>query len=158
MIPPDRPSGQCTLAIPAALGDIPPVVPPDPRKPLWLYPNLLSLDAPLVAVAWLYMFARTWRVDYHPWAAYVSLALVGPSRLVTVAAPERAAADGFTALGGTNPASKSFRDSVRSSLVALAGAGDLEVPVARTFALSDALAAVELIRSGHPGGKLALVP
>jgi hypothetical protein len=50
-------------------------VPSDSRKPFWLYPNLLSLDAPLVAVAWLYMFAKTWRVDYHPWEAYVSLGL-----------------------------------------------------------------------------------
>ncbi len=46
------------------------------RKPLWLIPNLLSLDAPLVAVAWLYIFAKTWRVDYLPWAAYISLGLV----------------------------------------------------------------------------------
>ncbi len=46
------------------------------RKPLWLFPNLLSLDAPLVAVAWLFIFAKTWRVDYLPWAAYVSLGLV----------------------------------------------------------------------------------
>ncbi len=46
------------------------------RKPLWLFPNLLSLDAPLVAVAWLYIFAKTWRVDYLPWAAYISLGLV----------------------------------------------------------------------------------
>ncbi len=46
------------------------------RKPWWLIPNLLSLDAPLVAVAWLYVFAKTWRADYHPWEAYVSLGLV----------------------------------------------------------------------------------
>ena len=45
-------------------------------KPIWLLPNLLSLDAPLVAVAWLYMFAKTWRVNYLPWVAYVSLGLV----------------------------------------------------------------------------------
>ncbi len=57
------------------LGNGPRVVPSDPRKPWWLYPNLLSLDAPLVAVAWLYIFAKTWRVDYHPWEAYVSLGL-----------------------------------------------------------------------------------
>lgn len=43
---------------------------------MWLIPNLLSLDAPLVAVAWLYMFAKTWRVDYLPWAAYIALGLV----------------------------------------------------------------------------------
>ena len=50
-------------------------MPPEQRKPLWLFPNLLSLDAPLVAVAWLYIFAKTWRADYHPWEAYVSLGL-----------------------------------------------------------------------------------
>lgn len=51
-------------------------MPSEQRKPLWLIPNLLSLDAPLVAVAWLYIFAKTWRVDYLPWAAYLSLGLV----------------------------------------------------------------------------------
>ena len=51
-------------------------MPSEQRKPLWLIPNLLSLDAPLVAVAWLYIFAKTWRVDYLPWAAYISLGLV----------------------------------------------------------------------------------
>ena len=45
------------------------------RKPLWLFPNLLSLDAPLVAMAWLYVFAKTWRLGYHPWEAYASLGL-----------------------------------------------------------------------------------
>jgi hypothetical protein len=45
------------------------------RKPFWLYPNLLSLDAPLVAVAWLYVFAQTWQLLYLPWVAYVSLGL-----------------------------------------------------------------------------------
>ncbi len=47
-----------------------------PRKPWWLFPNLLSLDAPLVAVAWLAVFAKTWRLIYHPWEAYVALGLV----------------------------------------------------------------------------------
>jgi energy-converting hydrogenase Eha subunit A len=51
-------------------------VPDSTRKPWWLYPNLLGLDAPLVAVAWLYVFAKTWRLGYHPWEAYVSLGLV----------------------------------------------------------------------------------
>ncbi len=46
------------------------------HPPLWLIPNLLSLDAPLVAVAWLYIFAKTWRVEYLPWVAYLSLGLV----------------------------------------------------------------------------------
>ena len=64
------------LAIIVPLGDGPRVVPSVERKPLWLYPNLLSLDAPLVAVAWLYIFAKTWRVEYLPWAAYISLGLI----------------------------------------------------------------------------------
>jgi len=50
-------------------------VPAEHRKPFWLYPNLLSLDAPLVAVVWLHVFARTWRLGYHPWEAYVTLGL-----------------------------------------------------------------------------------
>ncbi len=64
------------LAIGKPLGDGPRVVPAEDRKPLWLYPNLLSLDAPLVAVAWLHVFAETWRLGYHPWEAYVTLGLV----------------------------------------------------------------------------------
>ena len=43
------------------------------RKPWWLYLNLLGMDAPLIAVMWLFLFARTWRVDYHPWQAYAAL-------------------------------------------------------------------------------------
>ncbi len=50
-------------------------MPAEDRKPLWLYPNLLSLDAPLVAVAWLLVFAKTWRLGYHPWEAYVTLGI-----------------------------------------------------------------------------------
>ncbi len=51
-------------------------MPLEQRKPLWLIPNLLSLDAPLVAIAWLYIFAKTWRVDYLPWSVYFALGLV----------------------------------------------------------------------------------
>jgi hypothetical protein len=60
----------------ARVADLFRVVPADYRKPFWLIPNLLSLDAPLVAMSWLYVFAKTWRVNYLPWAAYVSLGLV----------------------------------------------------------------------------------
>jgi len=55
-------------------GDAPPVE--TTRKPWWLYLHSLGLDAPLVAVLWLLLFAKTWRVNYHPWEAYVALALV----------------------------------------------------------------------------------
>jgi hypothetical protein len=45
------------------------------RTPWWLWPNLLSLDAPLVAIAWLYMFTRAWQVNYLEWQAYAALGL-----------------------------------------------------------------------------------
>ena len=92
-------------------------------------------------------------------AVDVSLALVADrDRIVTIAAHGRAQSDGFTAIGGTMPASLSYRDSVRADLVRLAGEGRLVVPVARTFALADALEATELLMSQHPGGKLVLEP
>lgn len=63
------------LAFGDSLGDVARVVPAKDRKPLWLYPNLLSLDAPLVALVWLHIFAQNWRLGYHPWEAYVTLGL-----------------------------------------------------------------------------------
>ena len=42
-------------------------------KPWWLYISELGLDAPLIAVMWLLLFAQTWRVNYHPWEAYAAL-------------------------------------------------------------------------------------
>ncbi len=56
------------------------------------------------------------------------------------------------------PESAAFRDAVRGDLIDLAGDGRLVVPVARTFPLTDAVAALELMKTGHPGGKLALIP
>jgi len=92
-------------------------------------------------------------------AVDVSLALVADrGRIVTIAAQGRAARDGFPAVGGGQPESKAFRDSVRQRLIDLAGAGQLEVPVARTFPLAEAKTAAELLESQHPGGKLALIP
>ena len=44
------------------------------RTPLWLWPNLLSLDAPIVAVVWLAMFARVW-LGYLEWQSYFALGL-----------------------------------------------------------------------------------
>lgn len=89
----------------------------------------------------------------------VSLALVADrSRIVTVAAARRAAAEGFIAIAGSMPASARFRDEVRSELIALAQNGDLVVPMARTFPLEDAPEALRVLAGGHPGGKLALIP
>jgi len=92
-------------------------------------------------------------------AVDVSLDLVADrGRIVTIAAPGRGESDGIRVIGGTMPASKAFRDSVRSRLIGLAGDGRLVVPLARTFPLAEARAALELLQTGHPGGKLALLP
>lgn len=92
-------------------------------------------------------------------AVEVSLELVADrGRIVTIAAFGRAEADGILAIAGSMPASTRFRDEVRGELVALAQNGDLVVPVARTFALDQAPEAHRLLATGHPGGKLALIP
>jgi NADPH:quinone reductase-like Zn-dependent oxidoreductase len=91
-------------------------------------------------------------------AVDVSLALVEDrTRIVTIAAQGRAATDGIRAIGGTMPGSVEFRDAVRPRLLSLAAEGHLVVPVARTYPLTDAVEALELLKSGHPGGKLALI-
>ncbi|MEP9416979.1 NADP-dependent oxidoreductase [Gordonia sp. VNQ95] len=90
-------------------------------------------------------------------AVETSLALVADrSRVVTVAAPARAAAEAFVALGGRLPESAEFRDTVRSSLIRLAGNGELVVPIAATFPLEQARDAVALVSCGHAGGKVVL--
>jgi NADPH2:quinone reductase len=92
-------------------------------------------------------------------ASDVSLALVADrGRILTVANMARAREAGFHQLGGSNPTSAAYRDAIRPELIALAAGGDLVVPIARTFPLDEAPAALELLRSGHPGGKLALIP
>ncbi|MEZ5212146.1 zinc-binding alcohol dehydrogenase family protein [Gordonia sp. (in: high G+C Gram-positive bacteria)] len=94
-----------------------------------------------------------------PEAVAASLDLVPErSRILTVAAPAAAREYGFTALAGTAPDSAAYRDSVRAQLVSLLGTGELTVPIARTFGLSEARAALELVASGHAHGKVVLLP
>lgn len=89
----------------------------------------------------------------------VSLRLVeDKARIVTIAAFTRAESEGIRAIGGTMPASAAFRDGIRAQLIRQAGDGDLVVPIAATYALADALYALELLKSGHPGGELTLLP
>lgn len=89
----------------------------------------------------------------------VSLRLVeDKARIVTIAAFTRAETEGIRAIGGNMPASAAFRDAIRTQLIRQAGDGELAVPVAATYPLADALNALELLKSGHPGGKLALLP
>ncbi|MBO0847563.1 MAG: NADP-dependent oxidoreductase [Nocardioides sp.] len=93
-------------------------------------------------------------------ALQVSLALVPDrARLVTIGLPaDRAAAAGIRRIAGNLPDSAAYRDSVRAELIRLAGDGRLEVPMARTYPLGEALAAAEVLKGQHPGGKLALIP
>jgi NADPH:quinone reductase len=92
-------------------------------------------------------------------AVDVSLALVADrDRIVTIAARPRAEAEGFRAIAGAIPESQAYRDGVRADLIRLAAEGRLEVPVVRSYPLDQAVEAAELLRGGHPGGKLALVP
>jgi NADPH2:quinone reductase len=88
----------------------------------------------------------------------VSLAVAKDrDRILTIAAFGRAQADGITVIGGMMPESAKFRAEVRGRLIDLAANGTLVVPIAQTFPFEDAPAALELLSTGHPGGKLALV-
>lgn len=92
-------------------------------------------------------------------AVDTSLALVADrSRIVTIAAPGRAAENGFGVIAGTQPASAAFRDGIRGELVRLADEGRLVVPLARTYPLAEAVEATRFLAEGHPGGKVALIP
>lgn len=90
-------------------------------------------------------------------AASVAL-LKDPARAVTIVAGPETRAAGFIAIGGGMPESKAFRDDVRAELIARAGAGELVVPVARTYPLAQAREALRFLQGGHPGGKIALIP
>jgi NADPH:quinone reductase len=92
-------------------------------------------------------------------AVEVSLELVDDrGRIVTIAAMGRAGEAGIKSVGGGTPESAGFRAQVRPLLVQLAAGGELVVPVARTFPLAEAQNALRLLATGHPGGKLALIP
>jgi NADPH:quinone reductase-like Zn-dependent oxidoreductase len=87
-----------------------------------------------------------------------SLTLLDASRLVTIVAGVRAAAEGFEFVGSQRPDSVPFRNSVRRALVEEAAERELSIPIAHTFPLDDASAALSRLMEGHPGGKLALIP
>lgn len=92
-------------------------------------------------------------------AVEVSLATTpDPGRIATIAAPAAAKHYGFIAIGAAMPASAAYRDEVRAHLIGLASEGKLVVPMARTLPLADAIEGFRILKDGHPGGKLALVP
>ncbi|MDQ1122110.1 quinone oxidoreductase family protein [Microbacterium trichothecenolyticum] len=88
-----------------------------------------------------------------------SLALVAArDRIVTIVNPDRAREDGFLWIAGSRAESARFRDIARARVLELAASGALEVPLARTSALADAVEALRFVMTGHPGGKVALLP
>jgi NADPH:quinone reductase len=90
-------------------------------------------------------------------AGDVSLALVEDrKRIVTIAAAPRAKADGYVFVGAANPESGRFRAAARTRILKLAEDGTLVVPMAATFNFQDAPAALAMLTSPHPPGKLAL--
>lgn len=92
-------------------------------------------------------------------AVEVSLSLVAdPDHVVTIAAPGPAAELGFRWIVGSQPESIAYRNHARQRLIDLAASGDLVVPMARTFPLREAAAALTFLQEGHPGGKVALLP
>ena len=78
-------------------------------------------------------------------------------RIVTIVAAARAKEEGFLAINGAQPESVAYRDSVRPELLELASTGRLQVPIARTYPLAEALDALRFLQQGHPGGKIALL-
>ncbi len=92
-------------------------------------------------------------------AVEVSLALVTTrSRIVTIAAFDRAERDGFPSVGGGNAESARRRKAARPALIAAARDGELTVPVARTFPLDRAADAHRELMTDHPRGKFVLIP
>ncbi|MDQ1136778.1 NADPH2:quinone reductase [Microbacterium sp. SORGH_AS 1204] len=103
--------------------------------------------------------AAAWDAVGTDEAFEVSLALVAErDRIVTIVDPERAKTEGVLWIAGSRPESARFRDIARARVLELAASGALEVPIARTYPLADAVAAVRFVMDGHPGGKVALLP
>ena len=81
-------------------------------------------------------------------------------RIATIAGWARGPELGILLLGGgpgADPGTE-LRMGARAQLIQLAADGKLDVLIAKTFPLSEAAAALELVATGHPGGKVVLLP
>lgn len=88
-----------------------------------------------------------------------SLALGAPlDRIVTIVAFERAARDGFLAIGAGNENSDRIRREARPLLIDMAGNGGLDVVVGTRFPLAQAAEAHRALREPHARGKFVLIP
>ena len=97
-------------------------------------------------------------------ALETSFALVDDrSRIGTVVVGGRAAELGIQAWAGGNPVpltaeQSALRDDAYGLVLDLIARGEFEVDIARTFPLAEAAEAARLVESGHPGGKVVLLP
>lgn len=97
-------------------------------------------------------------------ALEASFALVDDrSRIGTIVVGPRAAELGILAWGGGNPVpltaeELALRDEAYPLVLDLISRGEFEVDIARTFPLAEASDASRLVESGHPGGKVLLLP
>jgi len=90
-------------------------------------------------------------------ALAVSLELVAePTRVATLNPGPQARSAGVGISAGAAPASIAFREPERARILALAAAGELALPLARTFPFDRAPDALRWVATGHPGGKVLL--
>lgn len=87
----------------------------------------------------------------------VSLALVKPHRILSIAAFARAG-DGIVIIDGSSEQSKHHRRSAVEPLLEDAESGRISVEIARTFSFDDAASAFEELAGSHPRGKLVFEP
>lgn len=77
-------------------------------------------------------------------------------RILTVVRGDLAKKYNFQYIDGSGEGRK-YRDEVSRDLIAAAASGTLEIPIARTFGLSEARVALEYIAAGQAGGKIVLL-
>lgn len=93
-----------------------------------------------------------------------SFALVDDrSRIGTIVVGARAEELGIQAWAGGNPVpltaeQNALRDDAYALVLDLLSRGRFEVDIARTYPLAEAAEAARLVESGHPGGKVVLLP
>jgi NADPH2:quinone reductase len=91
-------------------------------------------------------------------AVEVSLALVHEhERTVSIAAFSRGERDNLQLIGRI-PSSTLFRASVRPRILGMAAKGQIELPIAQIYPMSEVPAAVRALMGSHAYGQLALVP
>jgi NADPH:quinone reductase len=87
----------------------------------------------------------------------VSLALVDPGRVVSIAGYRRRD-DGIVLIGGGGDPGTEIRDAARPEVARLLASGELTLPIQQTYPLEETAAAHREGLAGHTRGKLVVVP